>query len=131
MLPQDVAKLRNTRSIILGKASLSEWAQFKSLIAPVGWSARAYQGKVKLWGHVSIICPASFNSVVGIKSTVSLTSRAWVIPVIPRQDTIGHTTRIVLDAVNVLDAIVGYDYNNQATRESSKYVRHGGYKQFL
>ncbi|RXH87606.1 hypothetical protein DVH24_034506, partial [Malus domestica] len=48
MLPQDVAKLRNTRSIILGKASLSEWAQFKSLIAPVGWSARAYQGKAMI-----------------------------------------------------------------------------------
>lgn len=37
----------------------------------------------------SILCPASFNSVVGIKPTVGLTSRAGVIPVSPRQDTIG------------------------------------------
>ena len=38
----------------------------------------------------SILCPASFNSVVGIKPTVGLTSRAGVIPVSPRQDTIGY-----------------------------------------
>lgn len=37
----------------------------------------------------SIICPSSFNSVVGIKPTVGLTSRAGVIPITPRQDTIG------------------------------------------
>ena len=37
----------------------------------------------------SIICPADHNSVVGLKPTVGLTSRAGVIPVSPRQDTIG------------------------------------------
>jgi amidase len=37
----------------------------------------------------SILCPTSFISVVGIKPTVGLTSRAGVIPVSPRQDTIG------------------------------------------
>lgn len=37
----------------------------------------------------SIICPASFNDVVGIKPTVGLTSRAGVIPISPRQDTVG------------------------------------------
>lgn len=37
----------------------------------------------------SIICPADHNSVVGIKPTVGLTSRAGVIPVSPSQDTIG------------------------------------------
>lgn len=39
--------------------------------------------------HGSILCPSSHNSVVGIKPTVGLTSRAGVIPVAPRQDTIG------------------------------------------
>ena len=38
----------------------------------------------------SILCPANFNSVVGIKPTVGLTSRAGVIPVSPRQDTIEY-----------------------------------------
>ncbi|MFS8018531.1 putative amidase signature domain-containing protein [Helianthus anomalus] len=37
----------------------------------------------------SILCPSSANSVVGIKPTVGLTSRAGVIPVSPRQDTVG------------------------------------------
>lgn len=38
----------------------------------------------------SILCPADYNSVVGIKPTVGLTSRAGVIPISPRQDTIGY-----------------------------------------
>ena len=37
----------------------------------------------------SILCPSSANSVVGIKSTVGFTSRDQVIPVSPRQDTVG------------------------------------------
>lgn len=47
----------------------------------------------------SIICPADHNSVVGIKPTVGLTSRAGVIPISPRQDTIG----LVLRFLNVND----------------------------
>jgi amidase len=38
----------------------------------------------------SILCPASLNSVVGIKPTVGLTSRAGVVPSTPRQDTVGY-----------------------------------------
>ena len=38
----------------------------------------------------SILCPVNFNSVVGIKTTIGLTSRAGVIPVSPTQDTIGY-----------------------------------------
>lgn len=37
----------------------------------------------------SIMCPSSYNSVVGIKPTVGLTSRAGVIIISPRMDTIG------------------------------------------
>ncbi|KAI3409445.1 uncharacterized protein J3R85_019340 [Psidium guajava] len=40
--------------------------------------------------------------------------------------------RTVSDAVDVLDAIVGYDHNDaKATREASKYIPRGGYRQFL
>ena len=49
VVPRDasvVIKLRNAGAIILGKASLSEWASFRSLKAPNGWSARGGQGKV-------------------------------------------------------------------------------------
>jgi amidase len=37
----------------------------------------------------TIMCPSSFNSVVGIKPTVGLTSRAGVIIISPRMDTVG------------------------------------------
>ncbi|RZR90116.1 hypothetical protein BHM03_00017940 [Ensete ventricosum] len=67
----------------------------------------------------SIICPSDFNSVAGIKPTVGLTSRAGVVPISPRQDT-------------VLEAIVGFDQRDAvATKAASKYIPRGGYKQFL
>ncbi|VAH24656.1 unnamed protein product [Triticum turgidum subsp. durum] len=100
----------------------------------------------------SILCPASLNSVVGIKPTVGLTSRAGVVPITPRQDTVGMASvvgehgkspsldvsygrpicRTVTDAVLVLDAIVGYDaLDAAATSTASKYIPDGGYTQFL
>ncbi|KAI5388067.1 hypothetical protein KIW84_073958 [Lathyrus oleraceus] len=80
----------------------------------------------------SIICPADHNSVVGIKPTVGLTSRAGVIPISPRQDTIGPICRTVSDAVHVLDVIVGFDPRDyEATKSAAKFIPSGGYKQFL
>ncbi|KAJ0010526.1 hypothetical protein Pint_34364 [Pistacia integerrima] len=70
----------------------------------------------------SILYPSSANSLVGIKPTVGLTSRDGVIPISPRQDTVGPICRTVADAVYVLDAIVGFDHNDKATREASKYI---------
>ncbi|KAG2705919.1 hypothetical protein I3760_05G079400 [Carya illinoinensis] len=138
VLPRDagvVAKLRKAGAVVLGKASLSEWANFRSLNAPNGWSARGDRGKnpyvlstdpcgsssgsaISMAANLvavalgtetdgSILCPFSFNSVVGIKPTVGLTSRAGVIPISPGQDTIGPIGRTVLDAVYVLDAVAG------------------------
>ncbi|MBA0823840.1 hypothetical protein Goarm_020541 [Gossypium armourianum] len=154
-----VEKLRKAGAIILGKASLSEWANFRSTTATSGFSPRGGQGKnpyvlsatpcgsssgsaisvaanlvtVSLGTETdgSILCPSSFNSVVGLKPTVGLTSRAGVIPVTPRQDTIGPICRTVSDAVYVLDAIVGFDSNDEATRHASYYIPPGGYKRFL
>ncbi|XP_073313826.1 probable amidase At4g34880 [Primulina huaijiensis] len=163
IVPRDagvVKKLREAGAIILGKASLSEWANFRSSNAPNGWSARGGQGKnpyvlsadpcgsssgsaisvaanmatVSLGTETdgSIICPSSYNSVVGIKPTVGLTSRGMVIPISPRQDTVGPICRTVSDAVYVLDAIVGFDHwDAKATREASKYIPYGGYAKFL
>lgn len=39
--------------------------------------------------------------------------------------------RTVADAVYVLDAIAGIDYNDPATKQASKWIPYGGYKQFL
>ncbi|CAI0445377.1 unnamed protein product [Linum tenue] len=98
-----VAKLRQGGAIILGKASLSEWAAFRSLNAPNGFSPRGGQGKnpyvlsadpcgsssgsaISVAANLiavsigtetdgSILCPSHANSAVGIKPTVGLTSR--------------------------------------------------------
>ncbi|XWS40162.1 hypothetical protein CRYUN_Cryun18bG0116600 [Craigia yunnanensis] len=162
IVPRDagvVTKLRRAGAIILGKASLSEWAHYRDNNAPSGWCARSGQGKnpynlsadpcgsssgsaisvaanlaaVTLGTETdgSILCPSNNNAVVGIKPTVGLTSRAGVIPITPRQDTVGPMCRTVADAAYVLDAIAGLDYNDKATIEASKYIPHGGYKQFL
>ncbi|GMP64214.1 hypothetical protein CsSME_00025598 [Camellia sinensis var. sinensis] len=78
----------------------------------------------------SILCPSSFNSVVGIKPTVGLTSRGGVVP--SQLDKTQPICRTVSDAVYVLDAIVGFDpHDVVATRKASKYIPHGGYVQFL
>ncbi|XP_042481008.1 probable amidase At4g34880 [Macadamia integrifolia] len=79
----------------------------------------------------SIICPSAYNSVVGIKPTLGLTSRAGVVPISPRQDTVGPICRTVSDAVYVLDAIVGYDPYDNATAAASNFIPPGGYLQFL
>uniref|UniRef100_A0A287S5K1 Uncharacterized protein n=1 Tax=Hordeum vulgare subsp. vulgare TaxID=112509 RepID=A0A287S5K1_HORVV len=111
-----VARLRRAGAVVLGKASLSEWANFRQVDA--GWSARGGQARnpyvlsstpcgssagsgvaaaanmaaVTLGTETdgSILCPSSFNSVVGIKPTLGLTSRAGVIPITPLQDTVGY-----------------------------------------
>ncbi|KAJ6402941.1 hypothetical protein OIU84_014948 [Salix udensis] len=155
-----VEKLRNAGAVILGKASLSEWYQCRSFDIPDGWCARDGLAKnpyvksgnpcgsssgsaisvaanmvaVSLGTETdgSIICPADHNSVVGLKPTVGLTSRAGVIPISPRQDTIGPICRTVSDAVYVLDAIVGFDpRDSEATTKAAEFIPAGGYKQFL
>ncbi|KAH0463440.1 hypothetical protein IEQ34_008022 [Dendrobium chrysotoxum] len=163
IVPRDagiVRRLRAAGAIILGKASMSEWANFRSLYAPNGWSARGGKGRNPYAAAVdpcgsssgsaiaaaagmaaatigtetdgSIICPAAANSVVGIKPTVGLTSRAGVVPISPRQDTVGPIARTVADAVAVLDVIVGYDKRDaEATEAAAKIVPKGGYWQFL
>ncbi|XP_042382046.1 probable amidase At4g34880 [Zingiber officinale] len=161
-VPQDagvVGRLRRAGAVILGTASLSEWAHFRGDYIPNGWSARGGQGRnpynlsadpcgsssgsgiaaaanmaaVTLGTETdgSILCPSTLNSVVGIKPTVGLTSRAGVIPISPRQDSVGPICRTVSDAVQVLEVIAGYDARDSATVEAVKYIPKGGYKQFL
>ncbi|XP_062082155.1 probable amidase At4g34880 [Humulus lupulus] len=154
-----VAKLREAGAIILGKASLSEWSGSRGNNAPPGWSARGGQGvnpynkmqtpcgsssgsaisaaanfaTVTLGTETdnSILCASSLNSVVGIKPTIGLTSRAGVVPITQRQDTVGPICSTVSDATYVLDVIAGVDKNDKATIEKSKYIPKGGYAQFL
>ncbi|KAL2477079.1 Amidase family protein [Forsythia ovata] len=155
-----VERLRNAGAVILGKASMSEWYHFRSLSIPNGWCARSGQAvnpyapggdpcgsssgsaisvaanmvTVSLGTETdgSLICPGDHNSVVAIKPTIGLTSRAGVIPLSLRQDTIGPICRTVSDATCVLDLIVGFDpRDSEATQAAAKFIPAGGYKQFL
>ena len=127
------AKLRAGGAVILGKANLSEWANFRSFSSSSGWSGRGGQcnnpyaidrnpcGSSSGSGAAvsanlcavalatetdgSIVCPAHINGVVGIKPTVGLTSRAGVVPISHTQDTVGPHARTVADAAAVLTVI--------------------------
>ncbi|HEX9605417.1 MAG TPA: amidase [Myxococcales bacterium] len=126
-------KLRAGGAVILGKTNLSEWANFRSFFSTSGWSGRgglahnpysldrnacgsssgsaasvaANFTAVGLGSETdgSIVCPANVNSVVGIKPTVGVTSRAGVVPISHTQDTIGPHGRTVADAAAVLNVI--------------------------
>jgi amidase len=127
------ANLRTAGAVILGKTTLSEWANFRSFFSTSGWSGRGGQcnnpyaldrnacGSSSGSGAASsanftavsigsetdgsIVCPASMNGVVGIKPTVGLTSRGGVVPISHTQDTVGPHCRTVADAAAVLTAI--------------------------
>ena len=82
----------------------------------------------------SIRSPASANSIVGIRPTLGLISRAGVIPNSHTQDAVGPLARTVTDVVKMLDVLVGYDPLDPATARSmgnaekdySKYLKANG-----
>jgi amidase len=137
-----VAQLRDKGLVILGKANLSEWANFRSERSSSGWSAVGGQARnphdtsrspcgsssgsavAVAAGYVplavgtetngSVICPASVNGIVGIKPTVGLVSRHGIVPIAHSQDTAGPMAANVRDAVYLLDAMAGLDPDDPA-----------------
>ena len=152
------AALREAGAIILGKANLSEWANFRSNGSTSGWSARGGQccnpydlsrnpgGSSSGSGAAvsanlasaalgtetdgSIVNPAGACGIVGIKPTVGLSSRAGVIPISHTQDTVGPMARTVADAAAVLGALTGADGRDAATAAKQRNV-HSDYRAFL
>jgi amidase len=132
-----VARLRDAGAVILGKANLSEWANFRSTRSTSGWSSRGGQTKnpyvlarnpcgsssgtgtaiaaslaaigVGTETDGSIICPAAVAGLVGVKPTVGLISRSGIIPISVSQDTAGPMARTVADAALLLSAMAGVD----------------------
>jgi amidase len=135
-----VRRLRDAGAVILGKANLSEWANFRSTRSTSGWSARGGQGRnpyaldrspcgsssgsagavsanlcvasVGTETDGSILCPSGTCGIVGIKPTVGLISRSGVIPISHTQDTPGPLARTVADAAFMLAALAGIDEQN-------------------
>jgi amidase len=145
-----VERLRAAGAIILGKTNLSEWSNARSTHATSGWSARggltknayvldrtpcgsssgtgvaiaANFGAIGIGAETdgSIACPASANSLVGIKPTVGLWSRSGLIPVSYSFDSAGPIARTVTDAAILLGALTGIDPRDEATRASDGHA---------
>lgn len=140
-----VQRLRAAGAVIIGKANLSEWANFRSAPSSSGWSGIGGQtnmayvldrnacGSSSGSGVVasanlatitvgtetdgSIVCPSGANGIVGIKPTLGLLSRSGVIPISAEQDTAGPMVRNVTDAAVMLGAMTGVDSTDPATAE--------------
>ncbi|CAF3667892.1 unnamed protein product [Rotaria socialis] len=151
--------LRQAGAIILGKASLSEWSNFRSTNkSREGWSARggpvnsAYVANGNPSGSSSgtavavsaglcagglgtetagsIVSPSSVANIVGLKPTVGLTSRSGVIPISRYHDSIGPMGRTVEDVALMLEIMQGKDARDEATQQVNA-IRHTNYSQFL
>ena len=144
-----VRRLTDAGAIILGKANLSEWANFRSTHSISGWTgiaglvrnpylldrtacgSSAGSGAAVSAGLVtlavgtetdgSVTCPAAINGVVGLKPTVGLISRTYVVPISPEQDTPGPMTRTVADAAAMLGAMAGSDPADPWTKDADAH----------
>jgi amidase len=151
-------QLRNAGAVVLGKANLAEWANFRSFQSSSGWTGRAGQclnpyvldrnpsgsssgsaaavaanlaaAAVGTETDGSITAPASSCSVVGLKPTLGLISRSGIIPLAHSQDTSGPMTRTVADAATLLSAMTGVDRRDPATAASKGHI-HADYRRFL
>ena len=153
-------KLREAGAVILGKANLSEWANFRADVSSSGWSGVGGQTKnpyvldrnpcgsssgsgVSVSANLcmlaigtetngSIVCPSNNNGIVGLKPTVGLLSRSGIIPISFTQDTPGPMGRSVEDIAAALGFMTGVDPQDLKTEASEgKYVSGAGYMDFL
>ena len=152
------SRLRAAGAVLLGKANLSEWANFRSTRSSSGWSGRGGQCRnpyvldrspigsssgsaaatsasfcaaaLGTETDGSVISPSHACGVVGLKPTVGLTSRAGVIPIAHSQDTVGVHARTVADAATVLGCLTGIDPRDAATAESEGHLE-SDYTRFL
>jgi amidase len=147
-----VTRLRHAGAVILGKANMTEWANYMTVGMPDGYSSRGGQvinphhrdlrpggsssgsavavaagyctGSIGTETSGSILFPADRNALVGIKPTVGLVSRSGIVPIAASQDTAGPLARSVRDAAILLGSIAGVDAQDSATRASRKRAQH-------
>ncbi|HEY6176578.1 MAG TPA: amidase [Kofleriaceae bacterium] len=153
-----VQRLRTAGAVILAKANLSEWANFRSFLSSSGWSgvggqtANPYVLDRNPCGSSSgsgagisanlavvaigtetdgsIVCPSGANGIVGIKPTLGLISRTGVVPISAEQDTAGPMARNVTDAAVMLSVLTGVDPDDPATAASAGHIARD-YTRFL
>ena len=146
-----VARLKRAGAIVIGKTNLSEWANFRSATSISGWSAmgglvknpyaldRSACGSSSGTGAAiaaslaavgvgtetdgSVTCPSSVNGLVGLKPTLGLVSRTYVVPLSHDQDTPGPIGRSVADVAALLNVIAGSDPRDPATAGADAHKR--------
>lgn len=133
---QLVKNLRNSGAVILGKANLSEWANYVDPAMPSGFSALGGQTRhpygpfdplgsssgsaVSVAANLiavsvgsetqgSILKPAATNGLVGLKPTHGLVSGDYVIPLVDWMDVPGPMGRTVVDVATLLTALTQID----------------------
>ena len=139
-------RLRDAGAVILGKANMTEWANFRGDHAISGWSGRGGQTRnpyaldrnpsgsssgsaaavaanlcavaIGTETNGSVISPANMCGIVGIKPTVGLISRFGIIPISRTQDTAGPMARTVTDAAILLSTLLGSDRRDGVTMDS-------------
>jgi amidase len=144
-----VSRLRAAGAVILAKANLSEWANFRSTHSSSGWSTlggqtanpyaldRSPSGSssgsaagvsaglaplaVGTETDGSIVSPASACGVVGIKPTAGLVSRTGIVPLSPVQDTAGPMANSVADAAAMLSVLAAADPLDPAADSSDDH----------
>src|SRR5256884_4290082 len=142
-----VERLRAAGAGRLGQTNLSEWANFRSTHSSSGWSGRGGKCRnpyaldrtpsgsssgsgvavaaslcaaaIGTETDGSIVSPSTCCSIVRIKATLGLVSRAGVIPIAHNQDTAGPMARTVADAATLLGALSGVDPRDDATASSA------------
>ena len=145
-----VRRLEAQGAVVIAKANLSEWANYRSTNSTSGWSAVGGQTNnpyvldrnpcgsssgsavataadlatvaVGTETDGSIVCPSGQNGVVGIKPTLGLVSRSGVVPISAQQDTAGPIARSTTDAAVVLGALTGVDPTDAATAAQRGHV---------
>jgi amidase len=132
-----ITRLRAAGAVILAKANLSEWANFRSTHSTSGWSTLGGQAgnpysldrnpsgsssgsaagvaaalaplAVGTETDGSIVSPASACGIVGLKPTAGLVSRTGIVPLSPVQDTAGPMAATVADAAALLSVLAAAD----------------------
>lgn len=151
-------QLRDAGAVILAKANMSEWANFRASYSSSGWSGVGGQTRnpyvldrnpcgsssgsgvavaaslcalaIGTETNGSIVCPANNNGIVGLKPTVGLVSRSGIIPISFTQDTAGPMGRTVEDVALCLGALVGIDADDAKT-QAAQGNYHPDYAKFL
>lgn len=142
-----VQRLRAEGAIILGKTNMAEWAfspnitvssrggltrnPYNLLHTTAGSSGGTAAGVAANFAVAgigtdtgnSIRGPSSHQALVGIRSTMGLTSRHGVVPLYLRNDIAGPMARSVADAARLLQSIAGTDERDPVTARAPEAAR--------